>query len=163
MSVYFASFLIGKQDPYNYRCEPYERVANETTTRQMHSLFAYTHCRVCLFGFLSTRLCPISLFPIILTLFVHILSLYYGNINTDAIESLQTSYDHYKCVAVDQNGLRTASVCVFTSFRNMFLKFAIPCEQPRIYTNTIECKAITMRPLRFGTELQRTMQYCFYT
>ena len=42
-------------------------------------------------------------------LIVRILSLYYENINTNASEALQTSYDHYKCVAVDQNGLRTAS------------------------------------------------------
>ena len=42
MSVYFASFLEGKQDPYEYRCEPYERVANETTTRHMRSLFGLT-------------------------------------------------------------------------------------------------------------------------
>ena len=27
----------------------------------------------------------------------------------NASESLQTSNDHYKCVAIDQNGLRTAS------------------------------------------------------
>ena len=154
MSVYFASFLAGKQDPYEYRCEPYERVAKLIC---IYTLPSPSFC------FLSARPCLISLFPIILTHFVRILSLYYENINTDAIESLQTSYDHYKCVAVDQNGLRTASVCVFTSFRNMFLKFAKPCEQSRMYTNTIGCKAITMRPLRCVTDLQRTMQYCSYT
>ena len=27
----------------------------------------------------------------------------------NASESLQTSYDPYKCVAIDQNGLRSAS------------------------------------------------------
>ena len=53
MSVYFASFLVGKQDPYEYHCEPYERVVNETTTGHMRSLFAYTHCRVCLLFFVS--------------------------------------------------------------------------------------------------------------
>ena len=81
MSVYLASFLVGKQDPYEYR-------------------------------FLFARLCPISLFPIILILIVRILSLYYENINTNASEYLQTSYDHYKCVVIDQNGLRTTSVHV---------------------------------------------------
>ena len=32
-------------NPYECRCESHERVANETTTRHMHtcSLFAYTH------------------------------------------------------------------------------------------------------------------------
>ena len=70
MSVYFASFLVGKQDAYEYHCEPYERVVNETTTGHMRSLFAYTHCRVCPL-FLFARLCPISLFPIILSAFFH--------------------------------------------------------------------------------------------
>ena len=46
-------------------------------------------------------------------------------------------------------------ICVFTNFRNMFLKFAKPRERPRMYTNTNECKAITMRPFRFLTELPR--------
>ena len=59
--------------------------------------------------FLFARLFPISLFPIILILIVRILSLYYENNNTNASESLQTSYDHYKCIAIGQNGLRTAS------------------------------------------------------
>ena len=38
-----------------------------------------------------------------------LVSLYYGNINTNGSESLQTSYDHYKYVAIGQNGLRIAS------------------------------------------------------
>ena len=93
-------------NPYEYRCEPYERVANETTTRHMRSLFAYTHFRVCLFVFLFARLCPISLFPIILILIVRILSFYYENINTNASESLQRSYDHYKCIVINKYGLQ---------------------------------------------------------
>ena len=94
-------------NPYEFRCESYERVANETTTRHMR-IFAYTHCRSIVL-FLFAGLCPISLFPIILILTVRILSLYYENINANASEALQTSYDHYKCVAIDQKGLRTAS------------------------------------------------------
>ena len=50
-----------------------------------------------------------TLFPIILMLIVRIILLYYENINMNASESLQTSYDHYKCVPIDQNGLRTVS------------------------------------------------------
>ena len=46
-------------------------------------------------------------------------------------------------------------IYVFTNFRNMFLKFAKPRERPRMYTNTNECKAISMRPLRFVTKLPR--------
>ena len=33
-------------------------------------------------------------------------NLYYGNVNTNASESLQTSYDHNKCPDVNENGLR---------------------------------------------------------
>ena len=31
---------------------------------------------------------------------------YYENVTTNTIESLQPSYDHYKCVAIDKNDLR---------------------------------------------------------
>ena len=156
MSVYFASFLVGKQDPYEYHCEPYERVmtvvVNETTTGHMRSLFVYTHCRVCLL-FLFARLCPISLFPIILFAFFH----YTKRISIRMLANL------YKRLTITTNALplirmacellpNMLGICVFTSLRNMFLKFAKPREQPRMHTNTIECKAITMRPLRFVTE-----------
>ena len=105
---------------------------------------------------------PISLFPIILILVVRILY-YTTRISIRMLANLykRQKYVRYKCVAIDQNGLRTASeycmlrICVFTNLRNMFLKFAKSREQPRMYTNTNECKAITMRPLRFVTELQR--------
>ena len=43
----------------------------------------------------------------------------------------------------------------FMNFRNMFLNFAKPRERPRMYTNSNECKATSMRPLRFVTELPR--------
>ena len=43
MSVYFASFLVGKQDPYEYRCEHYERVA----IKQQHdTCVAYLHIHI---------------------------------------------------------------------------------------------------------------------
>ena len=111
------------------------------------------------FCFLFARLCPISLFLIILILIVCILSLYNVNINTHASESLQTSYDHYKCVAIDQNGLRTASkyvsnMCLY-EFKEHVSNIRKTREQPRIFTNTNECKAITSRPLRFVTKLHR--------
>ena len=108
---------------------------------------------------LFARLCPISLFPIIMLLIVRILSIYYENINTNASESLQTSYDHNKCVAIDKNGLRLLPnmlrICLFTNFRTKFLKFAKPRERPRMLTNTNECQAITMRPLSFVSKLPR--------
>ena len=103
--------------------------------------------------------------PIILLLSVRILSLYYENINMNASESLQTSYYQYKCVAIDKNGLRLLPnmlriCCEYASSRFLgisilFLKFAKPRERPRILTNTNECQAITMRPLRFVSELPR--------
>ena len=135
--------------------------------KQQHdTCVAYLHIHIAglSFCFLFARLFPISLFPIILILIVRTPSLYYmyENINTNASESLQTfyRYDHYKCVAplirmaceLLPNMLR---MCVFTNFRNMFLKFAKPREQPQMYTNTNECKAITMQQMRFVTELPR--------
>ena len=79
--------------------------------KQQHDTCAYLHIHIAglSFFFLFARLCRNSLFSIILILSVRILSLYYENINTNASETLQTSYDQYKCVAIDQNGLRTAS------------------------------------------------------
>ena len=141
------------RNPYECRCESYERVANEITTRRMRSLFAHTHCRCFSLPFIC------NLFPIIMLLIVRILSLYYENINTNASESLQTSYDHNKCVAIDKNGLRLLPnmlrICLFTNFRTKFLKFAKPRERPRMLTITNECQTITMRPLRFVSELPR--------
>ena len=88
-------------------------VANLTNVlriKQQHdTCVAKWHIHITGLSFLFATLFPISLFPIILILIVRILSLYYENINTNASESLQTSYDHYKCVAIGQNGLRTAS------------------------------------------------------
>ena len=158
MSVYFASFLVGKQDPYKYHFEPYERVANETTTRHMRSYFAYTHFRVCLFVFVFARLCTIIFFPIILILSVRIFHY------TTRLSIRGMLANLYKRPTITTNALplirmacellpNMLPICVFTSFRNMFLKFTKPREQPRMYTKTKECKAITMRPLRFVTEL----------
>ena len=47
-----------------------------------------------------------SLFSIKFVLIVHIRPAFYGNVNTNASESLQMSYDHYKCLANNKNGLR---------------------------------------------------------
>ena len=46
-------------------------------------------------------------------------------------------------------------ICVFTNSMNLFLKIAKPRKWPLMYTYTNECKMITMRPLRFVTELPR--------
>ena len=82
--------------------------------KQQHDTCVYLHIHIVglSFCFSFARLCPISLFPIILILIVRILSLYYENINTNASEALQSSYDNYKCVFIEQSGLRTASLYV---------------------------------------------------
>ena len=142
-------------NPYELRCKSYERVANETTTRHMR-IFAYTHCRS-IFLFLFAGLCPISLFPIILmSAFFH----YTTRISMHMLAKL------YKCLPITTNAsplIRKACellpnmlrICIFTNFMNLFLEFAKSREWPRMYTNTKECQTITMRPLRFVTELPR--------
>ena len=49
---------------------------------------------ICIIHIAGISLCLISV------------SLYSSNVNTNASESLQTSYDHYKCLANNKNGLR---------------------------------------------------------
>ena len=90
-------------------------VANLTNAlrmkRQHDACVAYLHIHIAAVSLclLFARLCPISYFPIILLLIVRILSLYFENINTNGSETLQTSCDHYKCVAIDLKWLATAS------------------------------------------------------
>ena len=62
---------------------------------------------------ISARPCPVSIFSFKFRLIVHICPAFCGNVNTNASESLQTScdhlqtsYDHYKCLAINKNGLR---------------------------------------------------------
>ena len=47
-----------------------------------------------------------SLFSIKFVLFVHVCPAFYENVNTNASESLQMSYNHYQCLAYNKNGLR---------------------------------------------------------
>ena len=87
-------------------------LTNVLLMKQQHdTCVAYLHIDIAVLSvcFLFARLYPISLFPIILIRIVRIISLYFENINKNASLSLQTSYDHYKSDAIDQNGLRTAS------------------------------------------------------
>ena len=138
-------------------------VANLTNVlrmKQQHdTCVAYLHIHIAGLSFVCYFLGPISLFPIILILIVRILSLYYKNINTNASHL-------YKRPTITTNALplirmacellpNMLRICVFTNFMNLFLKFLKPREQPRMYTNTTQFKAITMRPLRFVTELRR--------
>ena len=75
-----------------------------------------------------------SLFSFKCVLIVHIRPEFYENVNTSASETLQTSYDHYKCLANDKNDLRLVTnmlgwlrICCeyafIANFRSMFLIF----------------------------------------
>ena len=85
-----------------HRCESYECVANETWVTNMHN----THCGC----FSLSYICqPLSnQLYIFLQICTHcpFCPAFYGNVNTNARESLQTSYDHYKCLTNNKNGLR---------------------------------------------------------
>ena len=86
---------------------------------------------------ISARPCPINLFSFKFGLIFHIRSEFWGNVNTNVGESLQksynhlqTSYDHYKCLAINKNGLRLLMnmlrICFSYEFGSMFLIFARP-------------------------------------
>ena len=77
-----------------YRCESYERVANEKRIRRVFLLVLYMPASVQSAFFL--RICTHCL--------IH--SAFYGNVNKNTSEYLQTSYDHYKCLANNKNGLQ---------------------------------------------------------
>ena len=68
---------------------------HETWVTKLHNV------SLCL---ISDRPCPISVFSFKVVLIVHIRPAFYGNVNTNASESLQTFYDHYKCLAINKNG-----------------------------------------------------------
>ena len=86
-------------------CRSYECVANDMRTQNRGTNLHNTHWGVspCL---ISARSCPISLFSFKFVLIVYIRPAFCGNVNTNASESLQMSYNHYKCLAINKNGLR---------------------------------------------------------
>ena len=61
---------------------------------------------------ISARPCPIGLFSFKLVL---IRPAYCENVNTNASESLQTSYDHYKESVADMLFLRISGACFYSS------------------------------------------------
>ena len=113
---------------------------------------------------ISASLCPISLFSFKFVLIVLFCPAFYGNVKTNASKSLQTSYDQYKCLANNKNGLRMVTnmsewlqICCeyafLTNFRSMFLIFVTPQNRVRMLTKAYECLAITLRSLRIVGEL----------
>ena len=84
-----------------------------------------THC-----GRLSLLYLPASVqsayFPSNLYLLSTFRPAFYGNANTNASESLQTSYDHYKCLTNNKNGLRLVTNILRTVI-NMF-RICFPSE-----------------------------------
>ena len=120
-----------------------------------------THCRCFSLSYICQPLLPRSLFSIKCVLIVHIRPAFHGNVNTNASESLQMSYDHYKCLANNNNGLRLVTVCCewlqicfeyafLANFRSMFLIFVKPQNRARMLTKAYECLAITLRSMRIG-------------
>ena len=87
---------------YENRCESYECVANETRKR----LICIVHIAGVSLCLISASLCPMSLCFIKFVLIIHMRPSFYGNVITNASESLQMSYDYYKCLANNKNGLR---------------------------------------------------------
>ena len=75
---------------------------NDAWVANLHNIDVHCMCFLCL---ISASLCPMSLFSIKSVLFVHICPAFYGNVNTNASESLQMSYKHYKCIAYNKSGL----------------------------------------------------------
>ena len=78
------------------------RVVNEITTRRMRLIFVHGIAGVSLFLTFASTCSVNQLILIQILLNVRIPPLFY----TDASESLQTSYDHYKCIVINKNGLQ---------------------------------------------------------
>ena len=104
-----------------------------------------------------------SLFSLKCVLIVHIRFEFYENVNTNASESLQTSYDHYKCLSINKNDLQLVTnmlrmvtnmlrICFLANFRSMFLIFVKPQNRARMLTKAYEYLAITLRSMRIGRE-----------
>ena len=110
--------------------------------KKQHETCVYLHIHIAglYFCFLFARLCPISLFPIILILTIRLLSLYYENIKTNASDKRLTITTNalplirMACELLP-NMLR---ICVFTNFMNLILnsqKLVNGRECIRIQTN----------------------------
>ena len=83
------------------------KICCELIEKTMHEkLICIIHIACVSLCLISASLCPMSLFSIKFVLIVHIRPAFYGNVNTNASESLQMSYDHYKCLPNNKNGLR---------------------------------------------------------
>ena len=65
-----------------------------------------THFRYLSLSYICKLLFNELIFSFKFVLIVHIRPEFYENVNTNASESLQTSYDHYKCLANNKNSLR---------------------------------------------------------
>ena len=76
---------------------------NDAWVTNLHNRLHIAGVSFCL---ISASLCPMNLFSNKFEPIVHICPAFYGNDNTNASESLQMSYDHYKCLANNKNGWR---------------------------------------------------------
>ena len=80
---------------------------NDTWVTNLHK-FCIACVSLCL---ISASLCPMSLFSIKFVHIVNIRPASDGNVNTNPSDSFQMSYDHYKCLANNTNGLRLQICC----------------------------------------------------
>ena len=100
-------------------------VANQTNVLRMKpendALVANLHIHCTCFS-LSYICQPLSkeFISIKFVLFVHICPAFYGNVNTNASEYLQMSYNHYKCRDNNKNGLRLVTNMLRICFPSEF-------------------------------------------
>ena len=90
------------------RCKSYDCVANDANAKH-----GYLICMIHIAGVSLSAGPDQFIFSFKFGLICHICPACCGNVNTNAGESLQTSYDHlqtsydhYKCLAINENGLR---------------------------------------------------------
>ena len=126
-------------------------------------LFWIIHIKGVSLCLISARPSPICLFSFKFGLIVHISPTFCGNVKTNASESLQTSYghlhtsyDHYKCLAINKNGLQLLMnllrIFLFlTNIRSMFLIFPRPREclrTPQECLQTLWMLICNCKPIR---------------
>ena len=77
---------------------------NDAWVSNLHN----THCGCFSLSYIRQSLSNqlIQLFSFKFVLIVHICPAFNGNVNKNASESLQTSYDHYKCLTYKKNDLQ---------------------------------------------------------
>ena len=95
---------------------------------------------------------------------------FYGNVNTNASESLQMSYDHYKGLANNKNGFDWLQICCewlqicceyafLANFRSMFLIFIKPLNRAQMLGDHLAINANWSR-MAFASPFPRYLVRC---